>query len=71
MPVGPGKYDDACTAARLETGAVAVALIVLGGKQGHGFSVQGAPELVAGLPELLEIMAIQIRESWEKAEGTV
>ena len=71
MTVGPGKYDPACTAARLETGAGAVALIVLGGKLGSGFSVQGAPELVARLPELLEIMAIQIRESWEKETGTV
>lgn len=50
MPVGPGKYDDACTAARLATGAGAVALIVLGGNLGAGFSVQGSAELVARLP---------------------
>jgi hypothetical protein len=37
---GPGKYDDACTAAREATEAAGVILIVLGGQHGSGFSVQ-------------------------------
>ncbi len=40
MAIGPGKYDDACTAAREATKADAVVLVVLNGKRGAGFSVQ-------------------------------
>lgn len=38
MPVGPGKYDDVATRVRELTGAEAVALIVVGGVKGTGFS---------------------------------
>ncbi len=61
MPTGPGKYDDACTAARLATDAAGVVLIVLGGKQGSGFSVQVEGEdLTWALPALLRSVADQI-----------
>ena len=60
---GPGKYDEACTVARLSTGAGGIVLMVVDGNQGNGFSVQGQPELVFRLPELLEQMAQDIRAS--------
>lgn len=43
---GPGKYDYACTMAREATNARAVLLIVLGGDQGSGFSVQAVDGVV-------------------------
>lgn len=42
---GPGKYDDACTAAREATQADGVVLIVLNGHRGSGFSVQATSQL--------------------------
>jgi hypothetical protein len=60
MSHGPGKYDDACSRARLATEADGVALIVLYGRFGSGFSVQGSPELLPKLPVILRIMADQI-----------
>jgi hypothetical protein len=49
MTAGPGKYDAACTVARETTGAAAVVLIVLNGKDGSGMSVQaeGADQIEA------------------------
>lgn len=65
---GPGKYDAACSLARAQTGAQAVALIVLNGHRGAGFSVQATdPKYIELLPDLLELMAKQIRQ---QAEGT-
>lgn len=58
--IGPGKYDDACTQARLATDAKLIALIVYGGKAGSGFSVQGDPLLATKLPEMLRMMADSI-----------
>jgi hypothetical protein len=64
MPVGPGKYDDACTAARLATGAEAIVLLVGRGLLGSGFSVQTASlELLADLPKLLREIADEIERS--------
>lgn len=64
MAQGPGKYDDECTAARLMTGGRMVALVVLNGHHGSGFSVQAPvgfdPLLIAGM---LENMARDIRAS--------
>lgn len=57
---GPGKYDDAATAARAISGG-SVLLIVIGGKQGGGFSVQTDPALIEIIPELLETVARNIR----------
>jgi len=37
--IGEGKYDDACTQARLATGGETVILIVVNGNKGHGLSV--------------------------------
>lgn len=57
---GPGKYDDACTAVRVALQAQALALIVFGGHSGSGFAVQGSPEFVLKLPEILRRMADSI-----------
>ncbi len=61
MPLGPGKYDHHATPIRFEEGADLVAVIVIGGKRGNGFAVQGTPTLTLQLPELLERMAQDIR----------
>jgi hypothetical protein len=58
---GPGKYDPECQKAFDETGARCVALIVLGGDRGHGFAVTGELREIYRLPEMLEIMAADIR----------
>lgn len=60
MTLGPGKYDDACTAVRVALKARGVALIVFGGYSGSGFSVQGPLELQRTLPDRLRLMADQI-----------
>ena len=64
MPVGPGKYDDLCTEVREQTEAEGVAIIVINGKHGSGFSVQAAEYITLGLPDLLEHMAKDIRASF-------
>jgi hypothetical protein len=40
MATGPGKYDHVATIARMLTGAQGVVLMILGGDNGSGFSVQ-------------------------------
>lgn len=62
MPAGPGKYDDACTAARLMTGG-GVVLIVAGGEKGDGFAAQLQPGMGEVLPLALRQVATQIDES--------
>lgn len=58
--LGPGKYDDACVAAREMTGGSCL-LIVLDGKRGPGFSAQVAlPDLVK-VPDVLRIVADQMQ----------
>lgn len=60
---GPGKYDELCTLARERAKAVCVALIVIGGEKGIGFSVQSLdPELLFHLPTLLRLTADQIEQ---------
>lgn len=65
---GPGKYDDACTAAREATKAVAVLLVVIEGEQGNGFAVQTLePDLLPVLPALLRVLADKIAEDNQRA----
>jgi len=61
---GPGKYDDACTAAREATGARGVVLIVLDGTRGSGFSCQlrGGPPDVLALAKVLRFMADEMEK---------
>ena len=63
MPVGPGKYDDITTHVREETNAQAVAVIVVNGNKGSGFSIQLEDGLALNLPRLLRIMADEIENS--------
>jgi hypothetical protein len=58
MNNGPGKYDDACTQARLSTQARACLLLIGDGKKGNGFSLQTVdPIYIQSLPAALRAMA--------------
>jgi hypothetical protein len=73
MPLGPGKYDDVCTRVREAVGLLdnkgevsrpgGVVVIVLGGNNGNGFSCQADLRTTLLLPDMLEEIARQIRES--------
>lgn len=69
MATGPGKYDVLTTMVREGAHASAVAVIVIHGVRGSGFSIQGEPEVLRVLPDMLETMAKQIREDLERGEG--
>jgi hypothetical protein len=62
MALGPGRYDDLCTEARLKAKAGGAILIIFGGDKGVGFSIQAPPELLVGLPDLLHGIADTIKE---------
>ena len=48
-----------------------VVLMVINGDRGNGFSVQTHdPRLLAALPDLLERVAADMRESMRASEGT-
>jgi anion-transporting ArsA/GET3 family ATPase len=63
MPLGPGKYDDLCTAAREAAKARGVLLIVIDGAHGSGFACQADLQTTATLPDLLEKVARDIRRA--------
>lgn len=64
VAVGPGKYDDACGAAREATGGETVILIVVNGTKGSGFAVQSVKAAsVVALPRLLRDTAHLIETS--------
>lgn len=65
MALGPGKYDAECTTAREATHARLVALIVVDGSKGSGFSCQsvGRPADLKNLAEMLRFMAEDIERS--------
>ncbi len=60
MPIGPGKYDDFATRVMEETAAAGVVVIVIAGKAGSGFSVQGPLPVQRSLPAMLRFLADQI-----------
>ncbi len=62
MATGPGKYDLLCTMVRNHTEATGVVLVVFGGRQGSGFSVQAPLAVQRELPTILETLARDIRE---------
>ncbi len=62
MAAGPGKYDEMCVKALVETEATCVVLIVLGGKDGSGFSVNS---IDASVPDLLPKMLRQVADQIE------
>lgn len=62
MALGPGRYDAHATAVRTRTDAQLVVVIVVGGAQGSGFSVQATSrEAERALPDVLDTIAQQIR----------
>lgn len=63
MPIGPGKYDDICTEIRERLGAEGVILVVYGADGTSGFSAQLPLGMTLVIPDTLELLAKQIRES--------
>ena len=67
MTFGPGKYDDVCTMVTKKVGigeqGGGVVVIILGGNKGSGFSCQADLRTTLLLPDMLENIAKQIRES--------
>lgn len=63
MSNGAGKYNDLCTEVRKQAEAQGAIVIVLGGKLGSGFSVQADVDTLSLLPEMLETIAKQLRQS--------
>jgi hypothetical protein len=59
MPLGPGTYDDITTDVRERVGGE-VALLVINGAKGSGFSVQATLATTVALPAMLRSMADQI-----------
>jgi hypothetical protein len=70
MPFGPGKYDNLTTHVREEAKAKGAIVIIFEGNKGSGFSCQTSPHALHSMPELLEHIAQQLRESREELEQT-
>jgi len=60
---GPGKYDEQCTYVREQTQAEGAIVLVLNGRRGTGFSVQGPLYVHELLADVLEHLAGAIRKS--------
>lgn len=59
--VGPGKYDDLASIARIGARARAVIVIVIDGNAGSGFSCQAIDgDITRKLPDVLRSVASQI-----------
>lgn len=68
MAQGPGKYDDLATLVRERSKARGTLVVVVGGNQGSGFSVQtDEPAFLDALPSLLRSIADQIEEDAGRA----
>lgn len=63
MMIDAGLYDELCTLVRERTEAQGVMVVVLGGRIGNGFSVQGPVELNYALPSLLRQLADDIERA--------
>ncbi|MDO8713994.1 MAG: hypothetical protein Q7K13_05895 [Polynucleobacter sp.] len=63
MSNGAGKYDHLCTEVRTKAESKGAIIIVLGGNLGSGFSVQADIDTLSQLPDMLETIAKQIRQS--------
>lgn len=61
MTLGPGKYDDAASLARSQTGG-SVLLVVIDGDKGHGFSCQTSATVLARMPTVLRSLATQLED---------
>lgn len=67
MPQGPGKYDDLATYCREQSAAEAVVVLVFGGNQGSGFSVQTKAGVLINMSAALRVMADEIDRSMSQA----
>jgi hypothetical protein len=71
MAFGPGKYDELCTEVREQAQALGAIVMVFGGKDGAGFSVQAPAELTQSLPQILRHVAAEIEKTADGATGEV
>lgn len=69
MAVGPGVYDEVCTMVREATEAQAVVVMVIGGKHGSGFSIQGTAYALSQVPDALDMIAPQVRRDFFRGDG--
>jgi hypothetical protein len=69
MALGPGKYDEACTAARVAARAQGALLLIFQGQHGNGFSAQVPADMLSRIPEGLRQVANEI-ESDHARHGT-
>lgn len=60
MALGPGKYNDELTEILAKVKGTAGILIVLDGKQGHGFAVQAPLIETLSIPRMLRYIADNI-----------
>lgn len=62
-----GKYDEDSKALLIKQEAALTAVLIIGGKEGNGFSVSSVdPKLTLKLPELLNSMAENIAAQQQK-----
>jgi len=65
MTIGPGKYDDICTQIREQLGIAdtggGIALMIIGGNRGDGFSIQADLETTFAMPALLLQVAMKMQ----------
>jgi hypothetical protein len=59
---GESKYQSELVVALEAAGAISGILIVADGKKGGGFAVQVEDKYIAAMPQMLEVIAQQIRE---------
>lgn len=67
---GAGIYDEHATSVRKSTQARLIAIIVIDGKDGDGFAVQGGLSEILMMPERLRFMANQIDRTIKESGGT-
>jgi hypothetical protein len=68
MALGPGKYDDLCSYVRAQAGIAdsgGVAVIVINGNRGSGFSVQGDLATTLAMADILEATVKHMRADME------
>jgi len=68
MPFGPGKYDDALTAACAMCEATSALLLILDGKRGAGMACHSTIEEMLMLPAMLRHVADDIEATLAKGQ---
>ncbi len=69
MAFGAGKYDEACTVARVMARAEGALLIIIDGDKGEGFSAQIPPRYIERIPQLLRTVADSIEADIAARKG--